>query len=394
MLEVQRYLLTRSLEQLAKEHGVYARWSKDNHKKFTLNYDQIEAKDGNPIVEECRGLVLEILPVEKLPNCEDGYEIIGPTRILAYPFRRFYNHGQGAAENIDWDTATFFEKLDGTLCIVYFDDTLGVWSVATRSVPDADIPYENVTGKTFSQLFKQAIESDYNFWDDFTDGLNKDLTYLFELCTPENIVVVQHKDYKAWLLGARNRETLIEEDVLSKKYTNNFRVCPHHELNYATIHKFVTSRNPIEYEGVVVRDGNFNRIKVKDPAYAFNSKIKDKAVKSPRALLELILMGKDDDVRPLLQSNFLEALDKHKDNLRLWLLSQDIQFRLISKLAGRTRKDFAVACQQVGAHIPVQMFIYDMKGTPLDWVRGFQNEDGSFPNGFLDNLSALISKKY
>lgn len=59
LLNVQNYLLTHSLADLARDHGVYGRFSTQNPLKLSLNYDQLEAKDNDVIACECRGLVLE-----------------------------------------------------------------------------------------------------------------------------------------------------------------------------------------------------------------------------------------------------------------------------------------------------------------------------------------------
>lgn len=86
-----------------EQRGIYARWSTQNPRKLSLNYDQIEAKDGNPLTEHCRGLVLR--------QDHDGPKG-GPGKysILARPFRRFYNLGQEAAASIDWATARYETK--------------------------------------------------------------------------------------------------------------------------------------------------------------------------------------------------------------------------------------------------------------------------------------------
>src|SRR5271165_4556749 len=93
MLLVQEYLLNHSFSDLIREHGVYASFSKSGH-KFSLNYDQLEAKESDPLAQECRGLILAR---------EDGATItgvVGPddktdrsgvtpgaTTILAYPMK-------------------------------------------------------------------------------------------------------------------------------------------------------------------------------------------------------------------------------------------------------------------------------------------------------------------
>ncbi|HEY9745493.1 MAG TPA: RNA ligase [Oculatellaceae cyanobacterium] len=394
MLKVQEYLLSHTLFDLEREHGVYARFSNLNPNKFTLNYDMFEARDGDIIAEECRGLILEGIGTEKYSS--------GPTRILAYPFRRFYNHGQSAAANINWKTAKFFEKLDGTLCIVYYDHTLGIWSVATRSVPDADLPFSNLTNKTFRQLFGKAVSETYfpsmqpedafkKFCESF---LETKFTYMFELCTPENEPnCIRHTSYKAFLLGVRNNETLLEEEVCNLA-SSGLLVCPSYDLTPNSVFDFVLSRSHLEYEGLVVRDSDFNRIKIKNPEYVLASKIKDGAVKSPRSLLKAILSGKDDDIRPLLPESFKEKLDKIKDNLQDFLRSEEEWYKQHANPEGEEnfRKHFAINVKQSGRHLPLQMFMFEKsEANAKTWIESKKNEDGTYSDAFLNGLLKTIS---
>src|SRR5690242_19441494 len=130
-LLVQEFLEKHSLEDLAKEHAVEASFSKD-HTIFSLNYNQINVVDSDELSQQCRGLILR---KENLQVLGSEHAVVGPTRILAYPFNRFFNQGQGACAQLDWDNTILFEKVDGTLCIVYYDALYDQWCVATRSVP-------------------------------------------------------------------------------------------------------------------------------------------------------------------------------------------------------------------------------------------------------------------
>ncbi|MEK6883239.1 MAG: hypothetical protein AABY22_26670, partial [Nanoarchaeota archaeon] len=116
MLNIQKYLLTHSLNDLQVEHGVYTRWSTKNPCKFSLNYDQLEVTDSEIISQECRGLVLEC----NSSVAGNNFVTVGTTKILAHGMNRFFNHGQGAAANVNFsDPETkILEKLDGTLLIV------------------------------------------------------------------------------------------------------------------------------------------------------------------------------------------------------------------------------------------------------------------------------------
>src|SRR5690606_36109752 len=113
-----------------------------------------EAKEDDPLAQECRGLVLScedgasLLPQAlTIPGQKTSYDHLcpGKTKILAYPMKRFFNHGQGAAAQVNWSDPNLavLEKLDGTLCIVYWDPFTSCWCVATRSVPEADLLMDN-----------------------------------------------------------------------------------------------------------------------------------------------------------------------------------------------------------------------------------------------------------
>jgi len=97
MLLVQEYLKTKSFGDLAREHGVYASFSKSGH-KWSLNYDQIEAKESDPLAQECRGLILSAVDGKSflnqavIVNGKLSYDNIvpGDTTILAYPIEKIF----------------------------------------------------------------------------------------------------------------------------------------------------------------------------------------------------------------------------------------------------------------------------------------------------------------
>ncbi|MEK6883554.1 MAG: hypothetical protein AABY22_28255, partial [Nanoarchaeota archaeon] len=179
MLLVQKYLETHSFGDLAKDHGVYASFSKSGH-KFSLNYDQIEARESDPLSQECRGLILALSDGSPIPGVLTPENRItrdhitpGVTQILAYPMKRFFNHGQGAAASINWSDSklSILEKLDGSLNILYFDNIILQWCVATRAMPDADLIMDNGL-HTFRTLFERALKDTLDLsFDDFTSHL-------------------------------------------------------------------------------------------------------------------------------------------------------------------------------------------------------------------------------
>src|ERR1700690_2994592 len=102
MLLVQQYLENHSFADLAKDHGVYPSFSKSGH-NFSLNYEMSQSKESDPLAQECRGLILALADGSVIPGAtiSDGKinrdtVVPGATKILAFPMRRFFNHGQGS----------------------------------------------------------------------------------------------------------------------------------------------------------------------------------------------------------------------------------------------------------------------------------------------------------
>ena len=224
------------------------------------------------------------------------------------------------AAEINWSDPKLavLEKLDGTLCIVYFDPFTNKWCVATRSVPEADLFMDNDIF-TFRTLFEKAVEDTTELtFDALTGLLDKNYTYCFELTTPYNRIVVYYPNNGITLIAVRDLTTHKEVDFSHDVVQYLNCVVPFVQAHtYTTIDELLTwvsSLNPIDHEGVVIRDANFNRIKVKNAAYVATSKIRESLATSPRNCLELILLGKDDDAASFLpqeiQANLVSLKDK------------------------------------------------------------------------------------
>ena len=385
-LNVQTYLLTHSLDDLAREHGVYARFSTQNPCKFSLNYDQLEAKDADVIAQECRGLVLSTDVALGAMNV-----VVGPTTIRGLPMHRFFNYGQGSAAPVDLDSGDtrFFEKLDGTLCIMYWDRILGVWSIATRSVPDADLPMDGFGNQTFSQLFWKAFNASGGMISqlDYAKGWH---TFCFELCTPDNQIVVKYDDYKVYLLAARENETQKNMAIEPWGAQMNIQCAPSYKFGSTSeMLDFVSSRNPLAHEGIVVCDKDFNRVKVKNAGYLAYNKIKDSVAKSPRACLEIVLLGKEDDVLPLIPAHIQTVMLGQKDALAAFFRVTDDEY---TACYHPDRKTFALAIQAGSGNMGPQMARWQGRCTSTkEWVMS-QRKDGAWSDSFLDTLLRMISE--
>lgn len=420
MLLVQKFLENKTFGDLAKEHGVYASFSKSGH-KWSLNYDQIEAKESDPLAQECRGLVL---------SCEDGrshltqavqlngklsYDHISPgnTMVLAYPMKRFFNHGQGSAADINWSDPglSVLEKLDGTLCILYFDPFTKQWCVATRSVSEADLLMDNGLF-TFRTLFEKALmdTAGKSFYE-YTSVLNTRITYCFELTTPYNRIVVNYPNCRVTLLAARWIYSKFDEIDLSFKnqefaWRNDALVPVPFDMNgvpvvqahtYTSIDElinWVSSLNPMEHEGVVVRDSQFNRIKVKNAAYVAYNKVRDALATSQRNMVELILTEKDDDVIPMLPEEIVNNLQKIKAGIQVVIKQHDENY-LAAKAQADTimpgdKKTFAILVTKNKDLWTAPFFsMFDGKSANMKDFIQKNRKDGTWGNSFLDKMLEL-----
>lgn len=297
-LLVQTYLRSgKTFEQLEAEHGVCAYPCDD---KIALNYD-INAKDSDPLARQCRGLVLRA----------DTFDIV------SYPFSRFFNHGQGCAATIDWDTAVVEEKLDGTMCNVYHDGNH--WHVGTRKRAEANL--ETLNGEyTCEALANKAakIAGKTDLQGLMAEG-DRNKTYVFELTSPFNQIVVSYDDIKLTLLAVRDLTTLLEENPrlwADKLCIDVPRLYNVH--SFSDMVDFVNSMNKagrIDHEGCVVKDAAFNRVKVKDPRYCFANSAHDTVGKSWKRVAEAVITGIADDLLPIVPEYMVERLTKMQEGI-------------------------------------------------------------------------------
>jgi hypothetical protein len=324
-LLVKDYLRRHSFQQLEDEHGVNARPNSTGD-KYSLNYDQISAKNGDPLAEQCRGLVIRPTQFDKF-IFGDGWKdaIVGELDVLAWPMNRFYNHGDPSAVEIDWADPGIrvYEKVDGTCIILYWDPLHGKWHAGTRSVPEADLPIQvghmEIGDMTFSQLFLKALvatreELSGQKVDWEVDGpdkvihLNKEMTYVFELVSTYNQIVVVYPEPRAYLLAVRHTATGKELPIETVRLQHVRRPKTWPIRDVVTLATFVDSANPAELEGAVVCTSQFGRLKVKNKTYVLAHKSKDTVMSSMRNALEAVILEKVDDLLPILPNE--EAKDR------------------------------------------------------------------------------------
>lgn len=258
---------------LTEKYGINVKQHPKYQTLYQLSYDQIEsAKFKNEdIVKQCRGVIVDRINES----------------IVAYPFDRFFNYGEVEASEIDWSTAKIQDKMDGSLMILYYYG--GEWNVATRNSPDASGNVGEYSF-TFAELFWKIAKDMYG--DKFTRMLDRRCTYMFELTSPYNRVVCVYPKPTITLIGVRDMETLKEisvDEFPFLKVVNSFKL-----QSIDDVLKSAEQLEPMEYEGYVIVDGNFNRLKVKSPKYVLIHHMTDGF--GPRRIVELAKMAEDSEV--------------------------------------------------------------------------------------------------
>lgn len=304
-----------------------------------LKYSSIEPKSdmSNPIVQECRGLILK----------KDFFELTSNPSIPQYKvasmrFTKFFNYGQEEAAILEFPCEAS-EKIDGSLIGVWYDNNTG-WHVSTSGNIDAeDAPIDTGEYKSYRDIFNLA-------WDDnFFDMLSKDCTYMFELVSPFTKLVVPYKETKLYLLAIRNNITLEEFDrsylsIIAEQLFGDKISVPKSYMckNIEEIQNAVNelTDNDENFEGFVLCDKNFNRIKLKSAIYTNLFFIRGEGVFSNKKILKLIMDEQDDDVIAYFPE-YKEQFDRIRRGLSLFITHLKSLLSDGGKLYKLDKKEFA-----------------------------------------------------
>lgn len=318
-----------------------------------LSYNQIESDFCNPIVRECRGIILEEKTL--IPVC--------------VPFYKFGNYGEGYVPNIDWSSARTQEKVDGSLIKVWYHK--GKWRVSTNGTIDAykcplglvdfaqlDCPYN-----TFGELFDIAKQNaKLNF-----DRLDKNKTYMFELVSPYNKVVVNYENIEIYHIGTRDNNTYeeIEIDIGVKKPKK-------YSLN--TLEDCIKSANELSYneEGYVVVDKYWNRVKIKSPSYVAVHHLKGNGEVNILSVIELL---KTNEVSEFLNyfPEYTKNVESIKGKINSIIEQLENGLKEVNSKTYETQKEFALEVKDR----PFSAFYFswrkDNSLKPFDWVWNMDN---------------------
>lgn len=220
-------------------------------------------------------------------------------KIVARPFKKFFNLGEHEEATVPTTPYYAFSKLDGSLGVLFnYDDE---WELCTRG------SFESDQAKEARKIIKESAT--YNA---YLGMLRKDFTYLFEIIYPENRIVLDyHGERKLVLIGIIHTdggwEIFPSHDVwpdvapyldkqrsdpadlvkLQKDNEEGFVLYYPSEKNlrikvkfeeYLRLHRIVTGINAKDIWRELAKDGDFKEIldRVPDEFYAWVNKTIDK----------------------------------------------------------------------------------------------------------------------
>lgn len=269
MLELEKFMQENNNWKDLLTSEPYNILIKEDTDYMLLKYNQLSSDFNIPLVRECRGIIFDKHTLK--PVC--------------IPFYKFGNYGESYVPDLDWKSACTQEKIDGSLIKVWYHN--GKWRVSTNGTINAfdsvitKLEYFEIQCpfKSYGDIFEQARQNESL---DF-EKLNKNYTYMFELVSPYNKVVVAYDNIEIYHIGTRDNITLQELDI-------DIGIKKPKKFNLTSLEECVESAKQLTYcnEGYVVVDKYWNRVKVKSPEWVAISHLKNNGDISLSGIIQLI----------------------------------------------------------------------------------------------------------
>lgn len=301
------------------EEGRFAIFNYDMTQSVSIDGERKMCDFSLPEVQEARGIIIDTETLD----------------VVCWPFRKFGNYGEYYADSIDWSTARVQEKVDGSIMKLWNDGER--WRVSTNSAITNDQPVK-FGSHSLTDLFMEAAERQHLD----TDRLDPSATYIFELVSPDNLIVIGYPETAIYHIGTRSNITGEErdEDIGIMKPASY----PLHSLD-ACIDAAgkLNAGGKVSREGYVVVDGGWNRVKVKSPDYVAVHHLL--SVMTEKRIIAAVLDGEAEEIRNYYPQTG-DAFDRYERAYARILerTERTIEgFRSVWEETGHNRKAYAAA---------------------------------------------------
>lgn len=327
MLKVLEFIKAhKNWEELLSQAPYFIKISRDemfNRNLLMLKYNQLDSDFNEEIVRECRGLILD----------EDSLEPV------SVPFFKFGNYGESYCSEIDWESAVILEKRDGSLVKVvklgedYLISTNGCIDAFKAMMPDdVSCPY-----KSYGELFMKAM-------GDRLSLLSEGYTYMFELTSPYNRIVVPYDDIEIALIGIRDNKSLQEELICDSELKDSFLLPKRY--GFRTLEECIESAHSLPYseEGYVVLDKYFNRVKIKSLEYVNVHHLRGEGAMTEKRILDIIRQNEIAEYL-IYFPEYKELFSEYKRKVDDLYKAYHLMWLSFSQLEFNSRKEIALFLQ-------------------------------------------------
>ncbi len=343
MLETQSIIKNKGQEFLTEKLGITLNFHDDG--RVILNYSQLDSPKLHSAVRECRGLVLD---------SKNNWSLVARSFFRFFNWMEFYDE----QKNFLWEASHAQHKEDGSLITVYFYN--GKWCVNTRNTFGDGLV--NNWDFSWESLVKSLLPKD------FENKLDQRYSYVFELCTKFNKVVRFYQEPKLYLLSmfdlTFNRELSLSEVDRYAEILGLVRPDVQFFQSIEDVEEYINDLavSDSSFEGVVLRDINNVRFKVKTATYLALHRMMGNSGFTPKNILPLVLANELDEVLCYFPE-IEEKANKIKGLIDQW--SKELSNLWFCYHDEDSRKKFAMA---VKSH-PLSWALFEAKDTGVDPVQ-------------------------
>jgi hypothetical protein len=327
--ELQRLLIEKleTPESLELKYAIKHKKHNKYNNLVLFKYNQTESPMHKQVVQEARGIILD---------SNDNWKVVSRS------FDKFFNYNEPLAKIIDLTNCKVQEKLDGSIMSLFFYDNQ--WHVASSGTPDASGPV-NDTGMTFADLFWKIWKDNHYELPHPSEGK---LTFIFEMTTPYNRVVVRHQESSLTLIGIRNNVTGNELD-LDYFYGFDYPIVKHFPFKtFGEVIDSLKDFDGLNQEGYVLVDKDFNRIKIKHPKYIQLHHMHGNNGPSFKGMLGIFLAGEKSEYLSCFPE-FMPVYDKVVNSFNNTVTDLQVQYDDILEALppNATQKEFALIAKDM-----------------------------------------------
>ena len=358
-MQVIEFIKNNGLEALTEQFAISVKYVDD---LIVLNYSQIDSPKTDPIVMECRSLILEA----------------GTMKVVSRSFDRFFNYGEAlnVMPEIDWNHAVAYDKVDGSLIKIY--NYKSHWYISTKGTAYGESDCMGY-GITFQEIVWKAIgvSNDEEFQEKINlcvfDPLN---TYIFEVTSVENRVVKRYEGYKLHFLAARENSTGSYVSEKEKLWFENDE-----DVDFIHYPKSYSFNSPEEClrtarelkdldEGYVIYQYGVPVAKIKSPAYVAVHHIRGEGL-NPKRIMQLVLTGEEDEYLTYFPED-RGVIQPYTDAYEMLVCHIDAVYASIYQY--EDQKDFALAAK----NFPFSAALFKARQSGCDVVKAFDDQRDTY----------------